>query len=111
MAEYFEENVTVKATICEFLQKCRGKTSGVREKKHFRKQIILSSEEMVDIVGENGAMIEDILFSDIIVDERETEIGSNANESVVNINAESPLDWSKYRPTMLEPRSHLNMNQ
>lgn len=68
--------------------------------------MILSSEEMVDIVDENGAMIEDILFSDIIVDERETEIGSNANESVVNTNAECPLDWSKYRPTMLRTKKN-----
>lgn len=69
--------------------------------------MIISSEDLVDIVDENGAMINDILFSNTIEDERETVIGPNEKESVENNNTESPLDWSKYRPTMLRTKKKL----
>lgn len=68
--------------------------------------MIISSEDLVDIVDENGAMINDILFSNTIEDERETVIGPNEKESVENNNTESPLDWSKYRPTMLRTKKN-----
>lgn len=68
--------------------------------------MILSSEELVDIEDENGVMINDILFSSIIEDEREAVIGPNEKESVENNSAESPLDWSKYRPTMLRTKKN-----
>lgn len=68
--------------------------------------MIISSEDLVDIVDENGAMINDILFSNTIEDERETVIGPNEKESVENNNTESPLDWSKYRPTMLRIKNN-----
>lgn len=65
------------------------------------------TEELVAIVDENGAIVNDTMFKDIIVEERENRTDSNENESVEN-NAESLLDWSKYRPTMLRTKKKKN---
>lgn len=62
---------------------------------------MIVTEEIVDIVDEG---MNDVIFNNIIVDERETGTGSNENES--QIIAESPLDWSKYRPTMLRSKKN-----
>lgn len=66
--------------------------------------MIISSEDLVDEVDAEGSMINHILFSNTIENERETVIGPNEKESVENNNTESPLDWSKYRPTMLRTK-------